>query len=32
MKDILLMLTLVILYTIISNMDYNDYLLAHGLQ
>lgn len=32
MKDILLMLTLVILYTILSNMDYNDYLLANGLQ
>jgi len=29
MKNILIMLTLVILYTIISNMDYNDYILAH---
>ncbi len=31
MKNILIMLTLVILYTILSNMDYNDYILAHGL-
>lgn len=31
MKNIFIMLTLVILYTILSNMDYNDYILAHGL-